>query len=211
MEIIDISVSVYDGMKVFPGDPTVAVLPHSRIARGDVANVSELHMGTHTGTHMDPPLHFFIEGMDVSHISLKRLIGECYVLDMESIEKKITREELYPKRSLFKNKILLLKTGNSRLLEDEKFHTDYVYLTKDGAELLVKQKVKLVGIDYLSIEEYGGSGEVHRTLLGSGTPVIETLNMSGIEEGEYFFTFLPLKIKGGDGGPGRAVLIKKEE
>ncbi len=65
MEIIDISVSVYDGMKVFPGDPTVAVLPHSRIARGDAANVSELHMGTHTGTHMDPPLHFWM-----FHISL---------------------------------------------------------------------------------------------------------------------------------------------
>ena len=160
---------------------------------------------------MDPPLHFFREGMDVSHISLKRLIGECYVLDMKSIEEKITKKELYPKRSLFRNKILLLKTANSRLLKDEKFHTDYVYLTRDGAELLVEQGVKLVGVDYLSIEKYGGSGEVHRTLLGSGTPVVETLNMSGVEEGEYFFTFLPLKIKGGDGGPGRAVLINKED
>ncbi len=187
MEIIDVSVGISPGMLVFPGDPAVAILPHSRIAGGDAANVSGIRMGTHSGTHVDPPLHFFMDGTDVSKIPLQRLMGECYVADLRSLEEKITKEDLYPGRNSFRDKILLLKTRNSGLLVDV--------------------GVKLVGIDYLSIEKYGGSGEVHRTLLGGGIPIVETLDLSKVEEGEYFFHFLPLRITGGDGGPGMAVLI----
>ncbi len=208
MEVIDISVGISDDMLVFPEDPGVTIRTHSRIDRGAGANVSRIQMGTHTGTHIDTPLHFFMDGADVSKMPLQRLIGECYVADLCSVEVKITREDLYPKRNMFKDKILILKTRNSMLMDDDVFHKDYVYLTGDCAGLLVDERVRLVGIDYLSIERYGGSGEVHRTLLGSGIPIVETLDMSNVEEGEYFFCFLPLKITGGDGGPGRAVLVR---
>jgi len=174
VRIIDVSVGISAGMTVFPGDPAVAILPHSRIAKGDAANVSGIRMGTHTGTHVDPPLHFFMDGTDVSKIPLERFMGECYVADLRSLEERITKEDLYPGRNLFRDKILLLKTRNSGLLKD------YVYLTQDCAELLVDVGVKLVGIDYLSIEKYGGSGEVHRTLLGGGIPVVETLDLSNV-------------------------------
>ncbi len=118
MRIIDISVGISHGMTVFPGDPGVAILPSSRIAKGDAANVSEVRMGTHTGTHVDPPLHFLKDGADVSQLSLQRLTGEGFVADLTLLEERITMEDLYSKRKAFKNKILLLKTRNSALLKD---------------------------------------------------------------------------------------------
>lgn len=210
MMFIDISVGLSRGMLTFPGNPSVSILPASRIRRGDAVNISEMRMGTHAGTHIDAPLHFG-KGADVSQLPLRRLIGECYVADFSSLEHEVTMKDLRPKERLFKNRILLLKTRNSNLLRDAVFHPDYVHLTMDAAEYLVEQGVRLVGIDYLSIERYKGDGAVHRILLEEGIPIVETLDLTGVEEGNYFFIFLPLKILGGDGAPGRAVLMEKNE
>ncbi len=210
MRFIDITVGLSRDILTFPGNPSVSVLPASRISRGDAVNILELRMGTHSGTHIDAPLHFG-SGADVSQLPLDRLIGDCYVADFSSLEREVTQKDLYPKARLFKNRILLLKTRNSHLLRDAGFHTYYVHLTRGAAEYLVRQRVRLVGTDYLSIERYGGNGAVHRILLGEGIPIVETLDLSGVAEGDYFFIFLPLKVIGGDGAPGRAVLIEKNE
>jgi arylformamidase len=209
MRIIDVSLSIYPGMPTFPGDPEFSAERVSRIEEGDVANLSVLRMGTHTGTHIDPPLHFVKGGKGIDALDLDRLIGPALLLDLP-VEKGITRRDLEPYGREVEGRILLLKTRNSDLWTAGRFTEDYAFLTAEAAEWIASAGVRALGFDWLSIEDYGPEGgEVHRILLGKGIPVIEGLDFRGVEPGEYTFFCLPLRIRGGDGGPARAVLIQE--
>jgi len=205
MRIHDITVPLSPDIPVYPGDPIFSVESCSSIADGDHTNLSRITLGSHSGTHIDPPYHFNNAGVRVDELALEVLIGKALVVEFPGV-KEIGRNELERYRIEGTDR-LLLKTDNSRLWQEREFREDYAALTAEGARYLLEAGVKLVGIDYLSIEAFHGSGEVHRTLLDQGILVLEGLNLSDIKPGHYQLICLPLKLKGGDGAPVRALLI----
>lgn len=205
MRIHDITMPLSVDLPVYPDDPPIQIDSWSSIVKGGHANVSRISIGSHSGTHIDPPRHFSDFGMTVDQIPLELLIGKAQVVEISGVQ-EIGRKELehLPVRGVQR---LLLKTGNSRLWQEEGFRSDYAALTVEGATYLRELGVQLVGIDYLSIEPFDGDGEVHRTLLNGGIVVVEGLNLADVNHGEYQLICLPLKIKDGDGAPVRALLI----
>jgi arylformamidase len=207
MNIYDISVAICEDLPVFPGDPAVRIEPVTRLASGDAANVSRISMSTHSGTHLDPPSHFNDHGISVDRIPLPLLIGPALVVGLPGVT-DITSAVL-DRLPILGEERILLKTANSKLWSKREFCGDYSALTPDGARFLVESGVKLVGIEYLSIERFDGDGEVHRILLDNGVAILEGLNLAGVAAGRYELLCLPLKIAGGDGAPARALLISR--
>jgi arylformamidase len=203
--LLDVSVLLTSGMPVYPGNPEVSVEPVQRIADGASSNVSRLQMGTHTGTHVDAPRHFFDGRPGVDALSLDLLIGRARVIDLP-LRGGITAEHLAGS-PLREDLRVLLRTPNSALWASREFHRDYTYVSESGAKYLVDQGVKVVGVDYLSVEQFKKPGApAHHTLLGSGVVIIEGLNLSEAEPGVYEMYCLPLRVAGGDGAPARVVL-----
>jgi len=206
VEIYDISMLLRPEMVVWPGDNPFAVEPAALIADGASANVSRLMMGSHTGTHVDAPLHFIDKGASVDQLDLGRLVGPAEVLDLtgrRAIDAAALENRLAPGR------FALFKTNSSYLPDTAPFRDDYVYLTPDGARAVVDSGVRTIGIDYLSV---GGGSEgavTHRILLEAGVVVIEGLRLAEVAPGGYTLAFLPLKVQGCDGAPGRAVLFRQ--
>lgn len=210
MKIHDVSVPIRDGGLVYPGNPPIHIELQQAIAKGAGANVSHVDFGSHTGTHVDAPRHFFDDGAGVDQIPLDVLIGQAMVVGFGDDVRAVTRGDL-ERFDLTGVERLLLRTRNSTYLtQDPAFHQDYTYLAPDGAEHLVAHGVKLVGIDYLSIEQFhSGHHRTHLTLLGAGIVIVEGLNLDGIADGRYELCCLPLRLVGCDGAPARAVLIEQ--
>jgi len=209
MKIHDISIPISPTMPTYPGDPAVMIDHVLQIAQGDNANVSRLSFGNHTGTHLDPPIHFIPGGKTVDQLDLNTLYGPVRVVDMTHIEHAITAQDLerikLPRRAVR----ILFRTRNSDLWERPGFQKDFVAFAWDAAQWLVNRGIKLVGIDYLSAELYDASEpRTHRTLLGAGVIIVEGLNLKAITPGNYILACLPIKIKDGDGAPVRAILIE---
>ena len=206
--IYDISVPIRSGGLVYPGNPEIDISLQQAVAKGAGANVSNVRFGSHTGTHADAAKHFFDDGQTVDRIPLDRLIGPALLIKFPDSVKSIGTAELRA-NDLRGSKRVLLGTRNSALLSQKEFVKDYTYLAPDGAQYLVDQGVELVGIDYLSIEQFhSGHHRTHRTLLERSVVIVEGLDFSVPEPGEYQFICLPLRIEGCDGAPARAVLIK---
>jgi arylformamidase len=204
--VIDISVANGPTQHVYPGDPPPRIEQAKAIRRGDVCNVSLLTMGSHTGTHVDAPYHFIDGGARLGEVALDRMVGEALVADLRS--RAAVDAAALESTPLRAGDILLCRTDNSWHWEKPDFQRDFVYLTLDAAALLVERGIRAVGIDYLSIEEFGSSDfPVHHCLLGAGVFVIEGLDLRAVEPGRYTLVCLPLKFPDLDGAPARAVLL----
>ena len=209
--LIDVSLEVGPDLLVWPGNPGVTITPTSRISRGDTSNVSEIRLGSHTGTHVDPPFHFLDDGTTAEDLSLDVMMGESTVADLRGTPGPIGPAELAGLSLREETTRLLLRTDNSALWTADlhAFPEEYVCLSPEGARWLVDHGIGLVGIDFLSIEVRGAPGHpTHRTLLEAGVVILEGLNLSEVEPGEYTLVCFPLKIAGGDGAPTRAVLLE---
>jgi arylformamidase len=193
MQIIDVSVPVRPGMITYPGDPEVRLERVSSIPAGDVANISRLDLGVHSGTHVDAPLHFAEGAPSVEALPLDVLVGPCVVVD-----------GLDPAAVAGGTERVLFKTANSRLWERDEFSEDFVKLDGEAARELVERGVRLVGIDYLSI----GDEEAHHVLLGAGVVAVEGLDLREVEPGEYLLVCAPLKLAGAEGAPARVLLLR---
>jgi arylformamidase len=205
--IYDISVPIRSGGLVYPGNPEIDITLQQAVAKGAGANVSTIRFGSHTGTHADASRHFFDDGQPVDQIPLDRLIGPALLVSFPDNVRSVGAAELKA-HDLRGRKRVLLRTRNSALLSQKEFVKDYTYLAPDGAEYLVDKGVELVGIDYLSIEQFhSGHHKTHRTLLGKSVVILEGLDLSAPPPGEYQLVCLPLRIEGCDGAPARAVLI----
>ncbi len=206
--IIDISTPVVNGGLVYPGNPAIEITPQQSIAKGASANVSSVFFGSHTATHVDAAKHFFDDGETVDMLPLDRLIGRATVLEFAEDVMQIGAKEL-DGQPLDGVRRVLLKTRNSALLEQAEFTRNYTFLAPDGAELLAERGVELVGIDYLSIEQFhSGHHRTHRTLLERRIVIVEGLQLGGVAPGVYDFICLPLRLAGMDGAPARAVLLE---
>jgi arylformamidase len=205
VKLYDATLSIHEKMVVFPGDPPFKKEPVSQIQTGDDFNLTRLTMGTHLGTHVDPPAHYLEAGATVEQIPLESMVGPGVVADLRG-RSQIDRHDL-EKSNIGDHKRVLLKTDNGPRLLESTFHQNYVHLTEDGARYLVEHKVRLVGIDYLSIEHPENPGSpVHHLLLEAGVLVVEGVHLLEIPPGEYEIFCLPLKIKGADGAPARVLL-----
>ncbi|MGH9371102.1 MAG: cyclase family protein [Vicinamibacterales bacterium] len=202
---LDVSVPLAAGIPTYPGNPEFELQPIKRIAAGDSSNVSRLVMGTHSGTHVDAPRHFFDGGAGTDALELELLIGRARVVDLPR-RGGITADDLAAV-GLREDLRVLFRTPNSALWNSGGFHQDYTHLTESGARCLVEQGVKVVGVDYLSVEQFKKPGApAHRALLSKGVVIIEGLNLSEVEPGMYEMYCLPLRVAGGDGAPARVVL-----
>ncbi len=203
---IDVSVPLRTGMVHWPDNPPVSIERMLDIERGDVANVSKLSMGAHTGTHMDAPLHFFRTGRGLDTMPLTATIGRARVIEIRDPE-SIKPEELRPHR-IQRGERVLFKTRNSaRCWQTDDFVEDFVYISQEAARYLAAQQVQTVGVDYLSVGGFFKDGvETHHALLEAGIWIIEGLNLANIAPGIYELVCLPLKIEGSDGAPSRAIL-----
>jgi arylformamidase len=205
MKIIDVTVPLDASLPVYPGDTPFTIEAVKRIARGDTSNVSTLHMSVHAGTHVDAPRHFFDDGPGAAALPVELLLGRARVIEIQS-RTGIGAEELAT-LDLSDDVRVLFKTSNSRLWGSPEFHTDYVGVTASGAEHLIAHGIKVVGVDYLSVEEFKKPGApAHHILLGGGAIVIEGLDLRDVDPGIYDMVCLPLRIVGSDGAPARVLL-----
>ena len=203
---IDISVPLRDAMIHWPNDPPVSVKRVKDIEHGAKANLSLISIGTHSGTHVDAPIHFVREGKGVDRIPLDTAVGKARVIEIRDHE-SIKTDELTTHRILRGERILFKTRNSPDVWQKDKFVEDFVFISDAAADFLVNRGIQLVGVDYLSAGsfKYGGS-YVHKTLLSGGVWIIEGLNLSKVPPGKYDFICLPLRIVGGDGAPARVIL-----
>lgn len=206
-KIFDISMDVFPEMVTYPGDPPVEFVEMHSIDKGDLYNLWVMSFGSHTGTHIDAPRHFIRDGKTVDELSPECFAGRAKVIEIRDT-RCITADELKGHEIEEGNRILF-KTANSQR-SDKMFIKDFVYLSPAAAEYLVQKKVMLVGLDALSIENPNGERpDAHYALLGNDIVVLEGLVLRDVPPGGYEFYALPLKIRGGNGSPVRAVLISQ--
>jgi arylformamidase len=202
--IHDVTVPLAAGMTGYPGDPAFALEPVARLGEAAFAS-SRFSASTHSGTHVDAPAHFLPGGTAVDLLPLEILMGKARVVEL-AVREKADRQDLEA-LDLRDDLRVLFKTRMSGQLLKPEYHEDHVYLTGDAASYLAQAGIKLVGFDYLSIDRFGSAEfPAHRALLGAGVIVLEGLDLSEVEPGEYEMACLPLRVGGGDAAPARVVL-----
>jgi arylformamidase len=205
MKLIDVSVPLDAALPTYPGNTPFSLEATKRISRGDSSNVSTVHMSAHAGTHVDAPRHFFDGAPGADALPLEMLLGRARVIEV--VSRKGIGPDALSEIDLSEDVRLLIKTYNSRLWGSPEFHPEYLGLTEAGAKHLLAHGIKVVGVDYLSVEEFRKPGApAHHALLGGGTIVIEGLNLRDVDPGVYEMFCLPLRIVGADGAPARVVL-----
>lgn len=207
----DITVALSPGLPVWPGDPQPRVERTQNIADGDEANVTHIAACVHTGTHMDAPCHFVDGAGTIDAVPLDLLIGPATVIDAGDA-RTITPEVLNRAGIPPATGRLLIKSTNSALWDDPEhaFVRDFVALTPDAARWVVERGIRLIGVDYLSVQLFrDAEPTTHRVLLGAGVAVVEGLDLRGVPPGLYDLVCMPMKIAGSDGAPVRAVLTER--
>jgi arylformamidase len=205
MKLIDVTVPLDGNLPAYPGNTPFTLEPIKRIAEGGSSNVSALHMSAHAGTHVDAPRHMFDEGAGAESLPLELLCGRTRVIEVAT-RRGVTADDLRP-FDLHEDVRVLIKTHNSWLWGDRTFHDTFVGIAESAAHHLVANGVKVLGVDYLTVEEFKKPGHpAHKTLMRGGTVIIEGLNLRDVEPGSYDMICLPLPIVGSDGAPARVIL-----
>ncbi|MGA8164534.1 MAG: O-acetyl-ADP-ribose deacetylase [Waddliaceae bacterium] len=208
-KVHDITLTISPDLPLWPGDTETTLERVLKIENGDGANVTRMSMSAHTGTHVDAPCHFLPRGDSVDQLSLDILIGAAEVIEVPEADH--LSAEIFRQAKLSQGaKRVLFKTRNSKkwIKDSTEFCHDYAAITADGAEYLVERGIRLVGVDYLSVAPFAAIVPTHEILLKAGVIIVEGLNLSGVNAGDYTLYCLPLKIAHADGAPARAVLVE---
>lgn len=204
-QLIDISLPLHEGTIVYPGNPQIEIQAMPSATSGSV--ISKIVFGSHTGTHVDAPQHVIQNGESLDEIALETFVGNCRVIDCTADKESVSRETLET-ANIQKGERILLKTTNS-LRGFEEFYDDYIFVSPEATTYLAEQEISLVAIDYLSIKQRGSKdNSPHTNLLSKNIPIIEGVDLSKVQAGEYFLVLLPLKFMSIDGAPARAILMK---
>lgn len=208
MVFIDISYPYIANMAIYPNNPDYEKRKYRSIDEGDSCNISLITMGTHTGTHIDVPSHVYSNGKTIDQFSLDTFVGLARVFAFDGKE-SIGKSD-FNNKTVNKNDIILLRTDNSRKCTVGEVLDRYVTLTYEAAELLAEKEIKMIGIDYLTIERPRNTRitgkSIHKIFLDKEIPILEGVNLSSVKEGIYHIYCFPLNIYGADGSPVRAVL-----
>ena len=195
---------------VYEGDAPLKFDFLRDMRKGDNLTLSAYSMGAHSGTHVDAPMHFIARGIPVDQIALDRLMGVARVLDIAESVRAIDSAELNRHEWRGARRVLFRTRSTHRgWMDSTRFHRDFAYITADAAQLLVDSGVVLVGIDYISAEEFGAPPTTHQILLGRGIPIVEGLDLRGVRAGYYDLIVLPIKVRGHEGAPARAIMRER--
>src|SRR5262245_18656300 len=206
--IYDVTVPITNSMTVWPGDPPVRLSAKSHLScdKTHTVRLTAIEMGSHTGTHIDAPFHMIEDGKRLEELSLETLTGKVTVFEISGA-RSLGRPQLTPLNWSGVERVLF-KTENSKHWQDGKFYEEFVYLEVEGAEFLVQQGIRLVGIDYLSIDKFRSeSTPSHFVLLKKNIAILEGLDLSVVPAGEYTLIALPLNLQNADGAPARVILM----
>lgn len=211
MKIYDITLTITPEIPVWPGDIKVQLERVKKIEDGASDNLSKVRMGVHTGTHMDAPYHFVATGKKIDELPIEMFVGPAQVVQIPDKFDLITADVLKSVKINPKIKRILFKTRNSKiwLSGGNKFQKKFVAISEDAAKYLVKLKMILVGLDYLSVGPFGNGKPTHDILLGAGMTLLEGANLSKVPVGGYVIYSLPLKLGATEGAPARAILVKE--
>ncbi|HEY4512506.1 MAG TPA: cyclase family protein [Candidatus Paceibacterota bacterium] len=205
-KIIDISLPLNNHTIIYPGNASVTLETHAQMPESS-SHLSKIIMGSHSGTHVDAPLHTIIGGATVDTIPLETFFGPCRVINFTSSKEAITLDDI-KRENIKKGERILAKTSNSER-GFEKFYGDYIYLDGDAADYLGELGITLFGIDYISVKKRGSKdNRSHTSLLSKNIPIIEGINLKDVPVGIYKLICLPLKFIGLEGAPARAILLK---
>ena len=196
---------------VYEGDAPMRFEFLKEMRRGDPLTLSAYSLGAHSGTHVDAPMHFVANGASIDKVPLERLIGPARVIEIADDVQAITASEL-GKHDWRGAPRILFRTRSSihGWMTSPLFHRDFAYIAPDAAQLLADANVQLVGIDYLSAEQFGAAApRAHQILLGKGIPIVEGLLLTNARGGDYDLIVLPMKVGGHEGAPARAVLRRR--
>jgi arylformamidase len=209
---VDLTHNLQNGMPVYPGDPSPSFETYKSLEK-DGVNLTRIVMGSHTGTHLDAPKHFISGGIGIDQIPPEKLIGEAYVADFsrKRIGAGITAADLHAvDKNIASDDIVAFYTGCSEHWNEDSVRRNYTYVTKEAADYLVSRRVRAVGIDFLSVEQFKAPEPVtHKTLLGNGIFIIESLsNALKLFVGQRILMLcMPIKLKDGDGAPSRVIAV----
>lgn len=195
---------------VYEGDAPMKFEFLKDMRKGDGFTLSVLSLGAHSGTHIDAPMHFIRDGVSIDRVSLEPLIGPARVIDIPDSVQRIDATELNRHEWRGAERVIFRTRSSQRgWMKSPTFHRDFAYIAPDAAQLLADAGVQMVGIDYISAEQFGAPEPLtHRILLGKGIPIVEGLALQGIGAGDYEVIVLPMKVAGHEGAPARAVLRK---
>jgi arylformamidase len=208
MRIYDVTVPLRPTIPTYAGEePAPKLNFHSLIREGKSANVSELSLGSHTGTHVDAPDHFLDNGKTVEQMPVDYLVGPARVVEFAR-EGPITAADLDAANIPPDTRRLLAKTPNGRFWDDDSFHPEFTAFADDAGPWLAERGLFLVGIDYLSIERFRSTSHaVHHALLAKNIVILEGVDLREVSPGEYFIVCAPLPVVGADGAPARVFLL----
>jgi arylformamidase len=208
-QLIDISMPLNASTPIWPGSPGFSSQSHLSLQSGDVANATLLGLDAHCGTHVDAPRHVVPAGATIDEVGLTALVGSAAVVDVSG-SRAIDAALLDACEIADGTERLLLRTDNAsrRGIDAAPFHEDYVALTADAARWVTRRGIRLVGIDYLSIQRYDDPPDVHEILLGAGVLILEGIDLRSVTPGRWTLVCLPLRVTGIEAAPARAVLLE---
>lgn len=213
---LDVTLPVHSGLVTWPGEQRPLQTWHEQMAKGGDCDVTSWTLSSHAGTHVDAPAHYIAGGRTIDEIEPTRLVGPATVVALPHDVRVVTAGVLraaWPTQPTHIDR-LLIRTGNSaRCYSCAPFDPDYAHLDGSAAAYLVDHGLLTVGFDYISIEAPDGRDEsgavtypVHRQLLGADIPIVEGLDLSEVRAGSYWLCCLPLRLRGCEAAPARAVL-----
>ncbi len=196
---------------VYEGDAPMNFEFLKDMRKGDALTLSKYSLGAHSGTHIDAPMHFVRDGASIDKVPIEPLIGPARVIEISDGIQAINATELNRHRWRGAPRVLFRTRSSLRgWMKSATFHRDFAYIAPDAAQLLADAGVQLVGIDYISAEQFGAPAPMtHRILLGKGIPIVEGLALEGVRAGDYDLIVLPMKVAGHEGAPARAVLRER--
>lgn len=180
---------------VYDGDPETKAARIKSIDNGDGYNLTEISMSVHSGTHIDAPLHFYDEGSSIDNIRLNTFFGKCTVISVSGI---LTGEDMERLLPYCKRRVLFHGEGKT-------------FISHSAAIVLAESRVVLVGTDALSIAPSFDEERTHRELARAGIVILENLNLSAIDDGEYDLCAFPIKLGGLEAAPCRAIILEQEK
>jgi arylformamidase len=202
-KIYDLTATITQDLVSFPGDPTFKEENVSSLAAGDHFHLCKISMGNHTGTHIDFPSHILEGGKNSNNFPISSLIGSGLIIEIPDDAKSIT-SNFVKSQPIQPNDIVFFKTSNSKIAKKSQFYKAYVYIEPDAAIELLNKKVKIVGIDYLSVDNYELENlPVHNSLLANDVLIVEGLELANAPVGRCEIFIAPLKINAIDGTPAR--------
>ncbi len=194
MIIYDISKDTL-ATEVYEGDPQTVTEQLKSIENGDDCNLSAVSMSVHSGTHIDAPLHYCSDGSSINNIRLNTFYGKCTVISVDGI---LTGEDMERLLTYCKKRILFHGEGNT-------------YISQSAAIVLASSRVVLVGTDAASIAPPFDETRPHLELARAGVAILENLNLSSVDDGEYDLCAFPVKFGGLEAAPCRAILFEQEK